>query len=317
VIQHFSELDLPTEGEWIVPGILPRNGLVVLASAPKTGKSVFANAIMRAIAGGTEFAGITWQGKMAVCWCAHEETREERGPMLAGLTEEDPYFISMPPSLPFLDDAECSYSVDRFGRYKSGTIPYVYREAEEKGIKVLVIDCLHAAVRYSDLADNQVARRIMSKLRDWSTTFDVATIVLHHLTKTAHRGFHPERFADSAQILAGAGCHFFLESEVLEDGRFKVTLHGSGRQPTPPARQVFIADSLFDYRFVEESAQRSRPKAVDRLADFLQEGWELTAEEIARKLGMNPKTVRNTLANLEQVVKVTTGERKPKYRWEA
>ncbi len=48
------------------------------------------------------------------------------------------------------------------------------------------------------------------------------------------RGYHPERFADSAQILASASCYFFLESEILEERQPKDLLHGAGRQPAPP-----------------------------------------------------------------------------------
>ncbi|MFZ4506384.1 MAG: hypothetical protein ACOYON_01645, partial [Fimbriimonas sp.] len=38
-----------------------------------------------------------------------------------------------------------------------------------------------------------------------------AVLILHHLTKAATRGYQPERFADSTQILASANAHFFME----------------------------------------------------------------------------------------------------------
>lgn len=305
---------MPTENGWIVPGIVPVNGLVVLASAPKAGKSVLANAICRALCSGGEFAETRWQQKYPVAWCAHEETKEERGPLLAGLTKDDPYYVSFPPELPCLDDPECSYSTDRHGRFKSGSIPYVYSTCRDQGVKLLVIDCLHGALRHTNLAENHAARRIMTKLRQWSSTFGIATIVIHHLTKTAHRGYHPERFADSAQILASASCHFFFESEELEDKKYRIVLHGAGRQPAPPRRQEFIADGFFNYRRIEPATENEKPASMSaRIRLLLEEGWELTADEIAKRLNLNPRSVRNVLTDLPGVSRLPGPTKRVKY----
>ncbi len=294
----------------MLPGILPLNGLVVLASAPKTGKSVLANAIARAMVTGTEFAGIGWSEKLPVAWCAHEETREERGPLLAGLTEDDPFYLAFSPELPFLDDPDCDYGTDRFGRYKDLKVPYVYEEASRRKCKLMVVDCLHASVRHSNLADNNVARRIMGRLRHWSDSFGIVTLVLHHLTKSAHRGYHPERFADSAQILASASCYHFMESEILEDGTRKVVLHSAGRQPAPPLRHEYHATSLFDYEYVETGTRVKPATIADQITKLLNEGWELTAEEIAHRINRNPQSVRNVITSLPGVENVTTAAKK-------
>jgi hypothetical protein len=317
MLRHHAHLDLPAESAWLVPGIIPENGLVVLASAPKTGKSVFANAIARAMASGGEFDGDRWNIKVPVAWCAHEETPEERGPYLAGLTEDDPFYLAFPPDLPCLDDAACDHHVDRYGRYQPANFPYVYSMAEKRGVRLLVIDSLHAAVRHSNLADNSVARKLMGKLRHWSTAFGISTLVLHHLTKHGHRGYHPDRFADSAQILASASAYFYLESEILEDGRRKVVLHGAGRQPAPPSRQEFIADGYFDYRRVSFDTSRKAVPIAEQIRRLLQEGWELSAEEIATRLGKNPASVRNVLVSLPGIAKIESSKRKFRYRLEA
>jgi hypothetical protein len=47
---------------------------------------------------------------------------------------------------------------------------------------------------------------------------------------------------------------------------------------------------------------------------LLEDGWELTAEEISRRLDINLKTARNVVCSLDDVVKVPTGTRKPRYR---
>lgn len=308
---------LPGETPWALPGIIPLNGLVVLASAPKTGKSVFANAICRAMATGGEFAGTRWRQKVPILWCAHEETREERAPLLAGLTPEDPYYLAISPEIINLDDACCDDALGRRWDASDETDfePYLYRKAAKLGIKFMVIDCLHAAVRRSDLSQNHVARRIMGKLRRWSTEYGITTMVLHHLTKSSYRGYHPERFADSSQILASASCHFFLESETRSDGKFQVTLYGAGRLPVPPIQQTFVADDLFTYRYEFERERRRPETTAERVLALLEQGWELTALEIAQKLAANPKTIQNILANHPNVDVADQSEKRHRYRW--
>ena len=315
MLRHHTQITAPSEAQWIYPGIIPVNGLVVLASAPKTGKTVLVNALARAMATGKEFAGVGWSEKIPVAWCAHEETEEERAPLLAGLADDDPYYLGLDRDLPYLDDPDCDYGSDRFGRYRELKVPYAYQEAQRIGAQLLVVDCLHAAVRHSNLADNQVARKIMGKLRHWSNTFGIATVVLHHLTKSAHRGYHPERFADSAQILASASCYFFLESEVNEDGTRRVVLHGAGRQPAPPRRQELLAKNLFDYEFVKAENVNKPPSTADKIKHLLEEGWELSAEEISKRLGLKLKTVQNTLTGLPGIERAESRSRKAHYRY--
>jgi hypothetical protein len=315
VLRHPTQLNLPPEGRWILPGIIPLNGLVVIASAPKTGKTVLVNAIAHAMATGGTFADFAWEDKIPIAWCSHEESIEERAPLMQRIKEEDPYYLAIGPELPFLDDPDCDYGTDRHGRYQPLKLPYVYNEAAKIRAGLMVIDCLHSAVRHSNLADNQVARRIMGKLRHWSNSFGIATVVLHHLTKSAHRGYHPERFADSAQILASASCYFFMESETLDDGTRKIILSGAGRQPAPPARQELIATSLFDYKFVKAEPTPKRPSMAEQIKNLLEQGWELTAEDIAKRLALNPASVITTVNRIPGITK-TKAARKVRYRLE-
>jgi len=283
---------------WLVPDLIPKKGLVVLAAAPKAGKSVFASYLARQLSTGGEFLGHPLE-KGGVLWAAHEETREERKPFLEGLTDDDPFYLSFTPYIPCLDDMDCTFERDQRGRYNPDAVPYLFGRAQEINAKLLVIDCLHAACRHTNLADNQAARRIMGKLRLWSHTHNIATLVLHHVTKSATRGYHPERFADSAQILAAASTHFFMESHHEADGSRHIVLHGSGRNPTPPRRIDINSRNPFDFQRVdEESRQGNRPTINQQIVDLLAEGWALTAEEIASRIGAKPRVVRNALTKL-------------------
>lgn len=308
---------------WLVPGIIPENGLVILASAPKTGKTCFATALARAVALGQPFLGQeVKQGP--VLWCAHEETPQERILLHEGLTDEDPFLIAYPGDMPPLNSK--LPKTDRYGRrqFVEHEEPFIFKHALEIKAKLIVIDCLHGAVEGASLAENATARAVMGSLRVWSAQFNIAVLVLHHLTKSSNRNSQPERFADSAQILAAASCYFFMDrtEEVAsassrcvprascpqpEDYTFsRIVLHGKGRHPAPAARLEIVSDGVLDYQLVDKDANwiQKRPlSTASQILELLEQGYELTSQELARKLQLKPTAVRGALADL-----VTSGQ---------
>jgi hypothetical protein len=85
------------------------------------------------MASGGEFDGDRWNIKVPVAWCAHEETPEERGPNLAVLNEDDPFYLAFPPDLPCLDDHECDHRVDRYGRNQPANSSFRRRMEAREG----------------------------------------------------------------------------------------------------------------------------------------------------------------------------------------
>ena len=168
------------------------------------------------------------------------------------------------------------------------------------GSGLVVVDCLHAACRHTNLAENNSARRIMSRLRRWANAFNTAVLVLHHVTKSAHRGYHPERFADSSQILATASTHFYMESRQEGEGR-RLVLHGSGREPAPPRRIDLFSKHPNHFERIAEPDESERMTLTERIVALLEDGWELTAEEIAKRVDANPNSVRNALRMAEHL----------------
>jgi len=283
---------------WLVPNLIPKKGLVILAAPPKAGKTLFASYIARQLATGQPLLGHQ-QDRIGVLWAAHEETREERKPFLQGLTPEDPLHIGFAPFIRYIDDPECEFGRDHRGRYNPEAEPYLYQVAQDRRASLLVVDCLHASCRHTNFADNHAARRILGRLRLWSHNYNIATLVLHHVTKAATRGYHPERFADSAQILAAASTHFFMESFTQQDGKRRITLHGSGRTPAPPSRIDIVSESPFHFELARAEPSPPKLSLSERIVALLEEGWELTTEEIARRLEAKPQSVRNALASLD------------------
>ena len=283
---------------WLIPDLIPRNGLVVLAAAPKAGKTLLASHIARQLATGGELFGNALT-QTPVYWAAHEESLEERLPFLNGITENDPFYIGWGRSLPFLDDKDCDFGTDRHGRYNPDAVPYVFESIAQAGSGLLVIDCLHAACRHTNLADNTAARRIMTRLRHWAHSHNTSVLLLHHVTKTYDRAYNAERIADSAQILAAASCHFYMEAKLQENGTRRIILLGAGRYPAPPHRIEILSRDPYHYELASTSdTPQRRPTVANRVLDLLSEGWELTATEIATRINSSPQVVRVALSDL-------------------
>ncbi len=309
--------------EWLVPGIIPKAGLAILASSPKTGKTCFATALARAVVKGESFLGRpTIQSP--VLWCAYEETPQERLPLHTDLTNDDPFLIAYPGDLPPLPTK--IGKPDRFGRRDMRDLepPFLFEHAAEVGAKLIVIDCLHAGVEGANLADNSTARAVVGTLRTWGFHMGVSVLLLHHLTKSSSRGSQPERFADSAQILAAASCYFFMDRVDIEPeekdcaGSSRVTLFGKGRYPTPAAKLSLLSSGPLDYRLLSGHGPTTSAKisASDRVLQLLEDGWCLTASEMGRRLGLNPATVRSAVARLHEDRKICISDRvrqAPKY----
>lgn len=298
---------LRAKDPWLVPGFIPLDGLVVLASAPKTGKTCFATAMARALARGEEFLGHPLK-PAPVLWCAHEESPYERTPLHEGLSVDDPFLIAYPGDLPPLPIRIPGR--DRFGRtrdLRDLEPPLVFERASQVGAKLIVIDCLHAAVEGASLADNGVARAVMGTLRTWGFHFHIAVLVLHHLTKSGTRGYTTERIADSAQILAASSCHFFMDREDETETRSRIVLHGRGRHPAPYPRVELISEGILDYRLAELAQARSSRLTIEqKIVNLLSEGWHFDSAEIARRIGHHPVSVRNALSALTTAGRIKT-----------
>lgn len=298
---------------WLVPGIIPMTGVVILASAPKTGKTCFATALARAVAKGEPFLGEPVK-QHPVLWCAHEETPPERTLLHEGLSLEDPFLIAYPAELPAL--ALRMPRTDHYGRRDLTCCdpPFIFEHAAAVGARLIVIDCLHAAVEGANLADNCIARAIMGVLRTWSSHCHIAVLILHHLTKSSTRGHQPERFADSAQILAASSCHFFMDRQEESAACSRIVLHGKGRHPAPVARLELISEGILDYRVADVERQWVPPRRIaapERILHLLEEGWSLTAKELSARLNLTPGLVRSALADLASSGRVV-GEKRPK-----
>lgn len=303
-----------TQSPWLVEGLIPDEGLVVVASAPKAGKTCFVSALARAVAEGAPFLGRKVR-QVPVAWCSFEESPRERLAHLQDLSPDVPFHLGFfGPDFAF-DHPDYQYRVDRYGRPKYARPNPALFHAQDLGAKLLVVDCLHAATRFTNLAENGAARRYMDGLRDYARKLGFTMVVLHHVTKSATRGYHQERFADSSQILASASAHVFLEARPQPTGGRRITLRCQGRSPIPDP-QIEV-ESRNPAHFAASSLAESPPRNTTRdlLLAALREKGEQHADQLASLLGCSPATVRGHIARLvrEGVVEASRSGRQSTY----
>ncbi|MCE9557937.1 MAG: AAA family ATPase [Armatimonadetes bacterium] len=293
--QYLADIRRP----WLIPGILPDCGLVILASPPKTGKTCFATGMALAVARGTDFLDRPTR-QSPVLWCSYEENRWERKLLHDGIADEEPFYIAYREELPPIDDFQDF--TDR-----------VVSIAAELNCRLIVIDSLHAAVRRTNLSDNGAARRAMQNLKDINFQVSATILVLHHVTRSASKGASSDRFADSAQILATATTQMLLEPCNDSPRQFKI--HAQGRYPVPDSELFIEATGMTEFKLVgKDSLTQNRISKV--ILKAIAELGTSDAVTLSTHLNQNVGTIRNALtrlANEGQLIQVSRQDRTIKY----
>jgi hypothetical protein len=277
----------PEDGqEWIIKGFLPKSYLTILGGLSKDGKSVFTTAMVMAVVTGNPFLGMeTQQG--AVLWLAFEESEGERREILKLYQVNEGDLFTTHEKL-YIDSAEGMSSI-------------LYWVRRTKAI-LLVVDPLYGACQAESLNDGRKARETLAGLKELCRTENLSAWVLHHMNKNVQSGMTRERMADSNQILATASNDFLFESDVQEDGSRKITLHGRGRGTF--ANQIWNIRSESETHFELLSSGKSNEGTRVAILVDLETSGQSTAEEMAARLKLNPKSLKNRLTELNKAGKI-------------
>ncbi len=189
LFQPIYEFDADLTTKWLIQDWIPQGSLIILAGAPKSGKTCLATALSLAIATGTPFAGLpTTQG--SVLWLALEESRAERR-----------YLINQHPlGVPSTPIYTCYEPLVINEATTLDALDYWIRQTDAK---LIVVDPLQAAAPGSSLDHGHSARRALQDLKRFCQTRRVTALVLHHAKSPTRANPHP-RVADHAQLSATA-----------------------------------------------------------------------------------------------------------------
>ncbi|ABB16095.1 DNA repair protein RadA domain protein [Carboxydothermus hydrogenoformans Z-2901] len=168
---ELMETDFP-EPSWLIPGILPEGGLVLLAGKPKVGKSWLALNMACGLSNGGAVCGIPAEKAVKTLYLALEDTTRRLKTRIqqAGLTPNENSLIST--TWPKLNE-------------KGLTL--LEETIKQAGIQVVIIDTL-AKVKPSSkskvvsLYDNDY--EMLGSLKELADRLGITVVIVHHLRKS-------------------------------------------------------------------------------------------------------------------------------------
>ena len=159
-------VNVPAEPEWLVRGLIPKGGLVVLAAKPKDGKSTLVCAMLAALERGEPFLGLE------TARCQALLLTEERSRTLA---EKRQRWRIEPMVLMRHEIGDTEWS---------NVVAEAVRCCHEKGLGLLVVDTLAEWGQLFGDAENSAGAvlDLMRPLQDAAAS-GLTVIVVHHLRK--------------------------------------------------------------------------------------------------------------------------------------
>lgn len=292
----------PNPLEWIVPEILPE-GLTILASRPKMGKSWLCLNLGLSVASGIKVFNKFDVQPQKVLYITFEDSKARLFGRLQSLIDSN-YFVSNAVESNFILTPELTIPY-----LDEGGIEFLFEKIHEEGIKLVIIDTLTRALK-NQQSNKQASYvgdyKLISPYQNFALKNHISLIFVYHTRKALSEG---EYFIDEIQgttgITAGADTLMVLKKEKE---KFKLYLTGKD----------VIADDI-DLTFDKQSGLwliDSQETKIDttpereEIINLLQnEEREMRTSEIASKLGKKENNISTMLQKLVKENKI----KNPKY----
>lgn len=199
---------------YVVPDILPQ-GLTILSSAPKLGKSFMCLQLSLAVAGGTTFLG-RQTAQMGVLYMALEDGNRRLQTRMAAILDGKP----APSHL---------YFVTETGQTDNGLYQAMdYYLAQDPSIKLVIIDTFQkirgaGAMQGKYLYDS----REVSTLKQYADNKDISILLVHHTRKASGDGDAHAKISGTQGLFGSCDTSMVLDKEKRDDDR--AVLHITGR----------------------------------------------------------------------------------------
>lgn len=267
---------------WIVPTLLRRTGLYILAAEPKVGKTILLNFLIYAFSVSNDFLGMPAK-PARVLYIQLEESNDTMAERLlmtgfGNMLDEDATL-----AVNFADSVRIEREFDI-----NTDLGWLIKKIEEYKADVVVIDSLRASQLTSTTDENtsQYGKAVYA-LQAVCNHADVCGIIIHHMNKLGSRNAEKtsliDRLSGNTAISGGCDGLIGLSAEDTPEGRV-LTMKTLPRQGIHLniKYQLKTEDGLWKlHKLSEESAARSEytSKILRFLALFTDK--EFTAYEVA------------------------------------
>ena len=174
-MEAFEEINLDTKKDIIIDGLMKSNGVYLLVSKPKVGKSLFALQLANSIANGIKFLGYDIIKPSPVLYVTTEldSSQIKQRCILLGIKFKNKNFFSIDrnkkPAINFMD---IEYQIKEF--------------AEEYNGKILILDMIkdiNFGVTYDINNYQDISQKLLPKIRSIADKYDLTILLVHHLNK--------------------------------------------------------------------------------------------------------------------------------------
>ena len=199
---------------YLVAGLLAQ-GLTILSSAPKLGKSFLCLQLCLALTAGEPFLGRRTE-RMGVIYMALEDGPRRLQDRMNAILKGKP----VPPNLYFITE---TYQTDN-GLYQAMD----YYLAQDPSIKLVIIDTFQkvrsaGAMQGKYLFDS----REVSGLKQYADNRDISILLVHHTRKASGEGDAHAKISGTQGLFGSCDTSIVLDKEKRNDSR--ATLHITGR----------------------------------------------------------------------------------------
>ena len=279
--QELLSADFP-QPVWLVPGLLPEGGLVLLAGKPKIGKSWLALDIAFGLSSETAVCGIPVARQVNTLYLALEDTprRLKNRMVLAGVTSNNGCFLAT-----------------SWPRINAVGLGLLEKTVTERNVGVVIIDTLAKVRPRADRAVSLYTAdyETLGSLKELADRLGVTVIVVHHLRKAG--SVDPIEEVSGTTGLTGAVDTVL----VLKRGRGEAdgTLFLTGRDVEE--RELALRFSNGRWTVLGDAKEYTVSKERRQVLEFLQAAKEpLGIKEIAAVLQKPEPAVRMLLSRMVQ-----------------
>jgi len=291
--REIQKLDIP-EIHWVIKDVLPE-GLVILAGAPKIGKSWMALGFALSVTGGNKALGYFDTSKSTVVYIALEDNLRRIKSRIGNILSIEPNYKA-PDNLIYLEES-CN-----FPKLNENGIEELQKLVDDNSdIKLIIIDTLGRAKADKKRKDNNIYQAdydLGSKLQEFTMRNRICVLVIHHTKKGSEENVFDE-------ISGTTGLTGAMDSMmVLKKKNNGHKLYLTGRDVKEEEYSVVFDDKIFCWNVTERKSEitltAEREEILELIKNYdrpmkLSEITELIGKEKSNVSKMLKKLVRDGL----------------------